>query len=108
MSDIVVPFEETQKCFQCGQNGEITLQRPIVGGTLHSITCRNSKCDWFNTSWLVETDSNGEVRINEKAYKQAQATRAKANIDPDFDRRVEAVQTAIDNQIAEEQRNSRA
>jgi hypothetical protein len=36
------------------------------GVTVHTVFCRNDKCEWHNTSWLVQVNADGSVP---EAYK---------------------------------------
>jgi hypothetical protein len=97
-----VPFSEAQDCPECGQTGRVLHSNPIMGGTVHMIQCRNELCTWLNTNWVVETDGNGEVRVNEQAWKIAHGQRLVAPKDPTFDAAYEAIHAQLGRQLAEE------
>lgn len=102
-----VPFSEAQKCPQCDHMGKVILQRPIVGGTLHTIQCGNAVCPWYNTNWMVETDVNGEAQVNEQAWKAAHGERLIALKDPAFDAAYESVHQMLERQIQQETQGRR-
>lgn len=104
--EIVIEMAEARRCHECKQPGRLILSRPVMGGTLHTFQCETKECPWENTTWYVETNTDGKVQVNEAAYK-ATHIEIVAPIDPLIDRRIEAVQQAVDQQIAEEQRNHR-
>jgi hypothetical protein len=104
MSDTptVISFDEARDCPQCSHKGKITQSRPIVGGTLHTLECVNEVCPWYQTHWFVETDSNGEVQVNETAMKASQGTRLIAPTDPSFDATFEGVHEMLRRQQEQE------
>jgi hypothetical protein len=99
-----VPFAEAQACPQCNKLGKIEFSNAVVGGTLHKIVCRNEPCPWYNTPWFVETDANGEARVNREAYERAHGTRLVAPRDASFDAAFEQVHTMLERQLREETR----
>jgi hypothetical protein len=102
----IVTFDEAKACPTCKHPGKIVQSNAITGGTLHKLMCVNELCPWYQTFWFVETDSSGQVQVNEKAYAIANATRLQPRLDPKFDEKHEAVLRALDRQAAEETRNS--
>lgn len=83
--EYTVSIEEARQCPECNHTGKIKQSRPIMGGTVHTIECLNQVCPWFETSWVIETDSNGEVRVNRAAMDRARGKRLIAPTDPSFD-----------------------
>jgi hypothetical protein len=99
-----VPFSEAQQCPQCGHTGKIEHSNPIMGGAVHKLTCMNEVCPWYQTGWVVETNANGEVQVNEQAWKTAHGERLIAPSDPSFDSAFDAVHQMLGRQLREETR----
>jgi hypothetical protein len=99
-----VSFSEAQACPQCGHNGKIDHTNPIMGGAVHKLTCMNEVCPWYRTSWMVETNANGEVQVNEQAWKTAHGERLIAPRDPSFDAAFEAIHGNLARQLQDETR----
>jgi hypothetical protein len=97
-----VPLDEASRCPECKQPGKKEYTVPIMGGARHSFKCFNEVCPWFNTAWLVETDGNGEVQVNEEAYKRAHSTRLEAKGDPLFEQYFNQVHAALGAQLEAE------
>ena len=49
-------FEDAKRCPKCGNPGEAEGDRTQV-----SITCRNPRCLWFETPWIVDLKGDGLV-----------------------------------------------
>lgn len=62
-----VTFEEAKRCPRCDQPGE-EVQTKHLGrkGKAHVIHCKNEKCRWFNTGWVVQTDPDGNIPQREQ------------------------------------------
>lgn len=71
MADIRIPLEDAKKCPECDHTGNVASSNAIMGGTLLVMLCENEVCPWYNTNWMIETNGQGEVQINEEAYKKA-------------------------------------
>jgi hypothetical protein len=57
-----VPFEQAQACPRCEQPGEVTSTVNIADGKKQAtIYCRNKRCRWLNTCWLVTINADGTV-----------------------------------------------
>lgn len=98
-----ITLDEARKCPECGNTGTTALTRPIQDGTLHTIRCATQLCSWYDTDWLVETDQDGKVMVNEKAMEIALSQRniiVKGN--PEFDRMHEMVHAQLSQQNREE------
>jgi hypothetical protein len=59
-------WEEASKCPKCGEPGEETNRSAAVvsgrpTGSVITLTCRNERCQWLNTSWIVQVDRNGTI-----------------------------------------------
>jgi hypothetical protein len=65
-------FEEAKRCPKCKVPGAEVNQRPgPLGSRVHSIECRNSRCRWYQTKWLVQIQSDGSIQEateHEKRY----------------------------------------
>jgi hypothetical protein len=99
-----VPFSQAQECPQCGHTGKIKHSDPVIGGTVHMMICDNKVCPWYQTGWVVETDANGEVRVNKEAMARAQGTRLVAPTDPSFAATFENVHAMLSRQLEQETR----
>lgn len=57
-------YEEAARCPKCEEPGqEVAAEtRTIRGGAqLRTIYCRNSRCAWCNTPWVVQVNPDGTV-----------------------------------------------
>lgn len=55
-------FEEAKRCPRCQNPGQQTnSRRQPDGSTLHTFTCRNSRCRWYDTTYVVQVNSDGTV-----------------------------------------------
>ena len=71
-------FEDAKHCPKCDMPGEDVSSQPGRDSKnrqvlLHMIFCRNDACPWFNTSWVVQVNSDGSIpqpysQIGEKKY----------------------------------------
>lgn len=56
-------MEEVSRCPACQQPGERTMGRHLSGTDRRSYSlvfwCRNSRCRWLNTSWIVQVRADG-------------------------------------------------
>ncbi|SRR6266498_3320825 len=60
-------YEAACRCPKCKLPGEVVSKVPAKGSTrpgstLHTVFCRNDKCVWHNTTWLVQVHPDGTVR----------------------------------------------
>jgi len=85
-------FEEAKLCPKCELPGEDVSTSPAKDSrgapvVLHMIWCRNDTCKWYNTSWVVQVNSDGTIpqaysQIGDKKYptiSQESATRIEEN-----------------------------
>lgn len=55
-------FEEARRCPKCEKPGkEVGSRVGPFGSTIHTIMCANSRCEWSNTTYLVQVKSDGKV-----------------------------------------------
>jgi hypothetical protein len=56
-------FEEARACPKCAVSGEVNGARniPRSRDRLMTIWCRNARCQWYNTSWVVQQRPDGSV-----------------------------------------------
>jgi len=58
-------FEDRTHCPKCKEAGEETSSVPAPeapkGTTLKTIYCRNKRCRWFDTCWMVQVNPDGSV-----------------------------------------------
>ncbi len=57
-------FEEACRCPKCGQPGQELAsenRRLKGGGELKQIYCRNTRCNWLDTSWAVQVRPDGTI-----------------------------------------------
>lgn len=61
-----VTFEDAKRCPRCDNPGEDTRQMPGQdGSTVHIITCRNERCSWFDTNWMIQVKEDGTIPIRD-------------------------------------------
>jgi hypothetical protein len=72
-------FVEAQHCPRCGEQGEQTHRETVTdmslksfGSSVYTYTCRNERCRWFNTGWIIQVDKNGEIPVRQAGPKQFQ------------------------------------
>ena len=56
-------FEVAKRCPICTEPGRDTgrTQRGPHGSTIRIIECANSRCRWFNTTYLIQTNADGTI-----------------------------------------------
>jgi hypothetical protein len=56
-------FDEANHCPKCNEPGEVGSKRPSAKPGVSAIvcTCRNKRCKWFNTGWVIQINPNGTV-----------------------------------------------
>src|SRR5689334_17122459 len=55
-------YEEAKRCPKCETPGQETSQRPRPDGSkLVTIFCRNERCSWCNTPWVVQVNADGSI-----------------------------------------------
>lgn len=56
-------LEEASRCPKCGIPGEDVGSIPgnKFGVKVHTIFCRNDRCRWFDTSWIVQVNPDGSI-----------------------------------------------
>lgn len=56
-------YEEVSHCPRCDQVGESKRGGRLAGGERGSSSiqfwCRNNRCRWYNTSWIVQVRADG-------------------------------------------------
>jgi hypothetical protein len=84
----MVTVEEAKRCPICKEPGEETNAHRLGNGqVMLTITCRNKRCRWNDTNWLIQKMPDGTVaerRKGEKEYPALdpyQKARAQAQID---------------------------
>lgn len=70
----VATLEEASRCPRCEQPGDNTTEQKIDGGAKGSVIrtyfCRNERCRWHNTSWIVQVKSDGTVPMRGPGDKE--------------------------------------
>jgi hypothetical protein len=73
-------FEEAKVCPKCSKPGEDAGASPSAKPDvkIHLIWCRSEDCEWYNTNWLVQVNSDGTVpeaysQIGPKSYPKLSA-----------------------------------
>lgn len=55
-------FEIAKRCPRCEQPGqEVETRRQRDGSKLHTFMCRNARCRWNNTTYVVQVNSDGSI-----------------------------------------------
>lgn len=55
-------WEEASKCPRCEQRGqEVTQFSGPNRSTIHTLECRNERCSWFESRWIVQRLEDGSV-----------------------------------------------
>lgn len=55
-------WEEAKRCPRCKNPGVEISRRPGPhGSALHTIQCKTERCQWFNTTYIVQVMSDGSV-----------------------------------------------
>lgn len=63
-------FDEARRCPRCEELGLLGKFKPMRDGSkLHTVTCKNERCRWFDTSWVVQVMSDGSVAKPQKHDK---------------------------------------
>lgn len=94
-----IRLEDAQRCPKCEQVGELHPKtRNRDGSKSFEATCRNEKCPWYNTKWVIDTNPDGSV-------PEPKLKRRKAY--PDMPDRTEDVQHMIDQQLVVETKKNR-
>ena len=77
MSDSITSMDEASRCPRCKNPGEETSRtkarspRTRQMQTVITFTCRSERCVWFNTSWIVQVDEDGNIPLRKgKGEKQ--------------------------------------
>ena len=63
-------YQEATRCPECKEPGNVRVKRPAPpqaglprGTTVHVVYCENKRCEWFNTSWLVQVNPDGSIPV---------------------------------------------
>ena len=76
MSDEVEDtFEDRKHCPKCKVAGDVTASLPAPptlpkGTVIKTIYCRNERCNWFDTPWMVQVNPDGSVPAPKDHTKQ--------------------------------------
>jgi hypothetical protein len=57
-------FEEACRCPKCGEPGQEVAaenRRMRSGAELKQIYCRNARCNWLDTPWVVQVNPDGTI-----------------------------------------------
>jgi hypothetical protein len=59
-------YEEACKCPKCGLPGDVRSKSPARGASrpgavVHMVYCVNDKCVWYDTSWVIQVNSDGSI-----------------------------------------------
>lgn len=55
-------LEIARRCPRCEQPGLMSIGKRLRdGSTLNNVTCHNSRCKWFETSWVVQVNADGTI-----------------------------------------------
>lgn len=55
-------YDDASRCPKCGVTGKLSHDDPYgPGERLHTLTCENSRCSWFETIWTVLLLADGTV-----------------------------------------------
>lgn len=55
-------FEDARRCPKCDELGHNAgKQRGPNRSTIHTFTCRNEKCPWNGTGWIVQVNNDGSI-----------------------------------------------
>lgn len=68
-----VTFEEATHCPKCKEPGKETMKTPTGKGIVHTYTCMNERCTWFETGWVIQVLPDGSIPLREKGEKQFNA-----------------------------------
>lgn len=64
-------WEVARLCPRCGEAGEEGKQvKGPHGSMVHTLFCRNARCKWHDTAWLVQVNENGEVPVRPPGEKE--------------------------------------
>lgn len=81
-------LDEASRCPICKEPAQQTVSRSgSRGSKLHTYVCRNQNCRWYDTGFLVQVDSNGDVYERPKGEKEftpfskEQASRIEAGLE---------------------------
>lgn len=56
-------YDEALRCPRCSQKGQdISKTNGPHGSKIHSIMCMNTRCRWYNTSYVVQVHADGTVQ----------------------------------------------
>lgn len=66
----MVTFEEASRCPKCNNIGtETAKHNGPNGSTVHTITCMNTVCIWFETGWIIQRNSDGTIPVREASSR---------------------------------------
>jgi len=56
-------WEEARHCPKCSEAGEAGGARASAKPGVKAVTvyCRNERCNWFNTGWIVQINPDGSI-----------------------------------------------
>lgn len=57
-------FEQAKRCPKCEQPGQIVAERrQRDGSVLNTVMCKNTRCRWLNTTYIVQVNADGTIPI---------------------------------------------
>lgn len=60
MSDTT--FEEARRCPKCAEPGSgVGSVAAPNGGKIHTFMCKNSRCRWCDTTYVVQVNADGSI-----------------------------------------------
>lgn len=83
-------YEEARRCPKCEEPGEESGRRSLHsaslrGAELHIFACKNSRCQWFDTTWTVQRNPDGTIpeptARREKQFLPVQESRAQRAVE---------------------------
>ncbi len=57
-------YEKATRCPKCEFTGAIRKTK-LKDGELHTVTCMNERCEWYDTNWVVVILSDGSIAERE-------------------------------------------
>lgn len=54
-------WAEASRCPKCEAPGEDIKTNRIPNATVHTLRCPTEGCRWYNTTWIVQINSDGTI-----------------------------------------------
>lgn len=89
-------FEEAKRCPKCKQPGrEVDTQRGSYGSTMHVIHCANKRCQWYETPYIVQVNSDGSIPepSNDRPHQFPKLVGQDNLTEADIERRIQSMYT---------------